>query len=78
MPHKTAKRRASVPCPLPLPPLTIAEAAAVARVDRRTVHRWVAAGFFQTSRPIAAGSAKRLVDRRSFFEFVGLPLEAAA
>jgi hypothetical protein len=80
MPRNTTKRPARrVPSPgLPQPPLTIREAAALARVDRRTVHRWIAAGFFASSRPIASGSAKRLVDRASFFAFVGLSLEAAA
>lgn len=79
MPRNTTKRPARVPSPgLPQPPLTIREAAALARVDRRTVHRWIAAGFFVSSRPIASGSAKRLVDRHSFFAFVGLTLEAAA
>jgi hypothetical protein len=79
MARTNAKRRASVLSPsLPQPPLTIAECAAIARVDRRTIFRWVQAGLFESTRPIAAGSAKRLVDRASFLAFLGLSLEAAA
>lgn len=51
--------------------LTIEEAAAIARAARRTVHRWIAEGRFESVRPIARGSGRRLVDRASFLAFIG-------
>ena len=69
---KIKHRPAAPPAALALPPhpLTIAEAASLARVDRRTIHRWIQASLFETSRPIASGSSHRLVDRASFLAFL--------
>jgi len=52
--------------------LTVAECCTVARVCPRTVHRWIAEERFKSTRPIASGSGKRLVDRDSFERFIGI------
>lgn len=52
-------------------PLTVAEAAAIARCSTKTVRRWLQAGCFSATRPVARGSGRLLIDRRSFYMFVG-------
>ena len=52
--------------------LTVAQAAEVAHVARRTVDRWVVDERFESFRPIASGSGRRLIDRASFYRFLGL------
>lgn len=51
--------------------LTMDEAATLARVTRRTVTRWWERGLFESVRPIARGSGRRLIDRESFLKFIG-------
>ncbi|MCA3009069.1 MAG: helix-turn-helix domain-containing protein [Phycisphaerales bacterium] len=58
--------------------LTTREACELARVCRRTLGRWCEAGLVESVRPLAAGSAKRLVRRDSLLAFLGVELEAAA
>lgn len=72
------QRPAATPQPASRPFLTTAEAAAIACCSRRTLFRWIEAGLVDSSRPVASGSAKRLVVRASLEAFLGLPLEAAA
>ncbi len=50
--------------------LSVEEAAAMAGVRRNAVHRWVTDGRFRSSRPIASGSGRRLIDRQSFLAFL--------
>lgn len=50
--------------------ITIPEAAAHARATRRTIHRWIEDGRFRSTRPIARGSGRRLIDRESFERFL--------
>lgn len=71
-------RKRPSPSPLPDLPLTVDEAAQLARVERRTVHRWIAHGFFAAIRPIASGSSRRLIDRTSFLKFLGFDASEAA
>jgi excisionase family DNA binding protein len=71
MAHRAQQRPQVSPTALPSP-LTVAEAAELARVHRRTVHRWIDEGRFESSRPIARGSSRRLIERSSFMLFLGL------
>lgn len=57
--------------------ITMDEAASLARVTRRTVARWWERGLFESVRPIARGSGRRLIDRDSFLRFLGLPSAVA-
>ena len=50
--------------------LSPAEAAAMARVTRKTIGRWVEDKRFLSHRPIAAGSGRRWIDRASFLQFL--------
>lgn len=50
--------------------LTIAECAQEARVCRRTVDRWIAENLVRSTRPVASGSGRRLVDAASFRAFL--------
>jgi excisionase family DNA binding protein len=77
MARNNHKRPQGSPDGLPAP-LTVAECAALARVDRRTIFRWLGEGRFTSTRPIARGSSRRLVDRASFLAFLGRSDEAAA
>lgn len=70
--------RRSADAAVPLPPLTVEEACALARVCRRTVGRWVDERRFDSWRPIARGSGRRLIDRAGFLRFLGRSDEAAA
>ena len=63
------KRSEHVPR-LPGAQITVSEAAALARVSRKTILQWRKAGFFKWSRPRPAGSSKVLIDGESFFAFV--------
>jgi len=74
MARKSKPRHAATLQPAPRPFLTIAEAAGIACCNRRTVHRWLEAGLVESSRPIAAGSSRRLIYRVSFYQFLGLAL----
>lgn len=78
MARKSKHRHAATLQPAQRPFVTIAEAAAIACCSRRTVHRWLEAGLVESSRPIASGSAKRLVFRASLEAFLGAAIEAAA
>jgi len=59
-------------------PLTVAECARIAAVCPRTVRRWIDDERFKSWRPVASGSGRRLVDRESFFAFLGIGAEATA
>ncbi len=50
--------------------LTTAEACSIARCCRRTLHRWVEDGLIESTRPVAAGSGRRLIVRRSLERFL--------
>lgn len=52
------------------PWLTTAEACLLARCCRRTLSRWIADGLVDSSRPVAAGSGRRLIDRASLLAFL--------
>ncbi len=66
----TSSRKEAAETMTESPWLTIAECSRIARCERRTIFRWVSEDRFGTSRPVAAGSARRLVDRRSFLAFL--------
>lgn len=66
----TSSRKEAVEPKTESPWLTIAECSRIARCERRTIFRWVSEDRFRTSRPVAAGSARRLVDRQSFLAFL--------
>ncbi|MFN9843778.1 MAG: hypothetical protein ACK57Q_05525 [Planctomycetota bacterium] len=66
----TSSRKEAAETMTESPWLTIAECSRIARCERRTIFRWVSEYRFETSRPVAAGSARRLVDRRSFLAFL--------
>lgn len=78
MARKAKFRPAETHQPAPRPFLTTAEAAAIACCSRRTLFRWIEAGLVASSRPIASGSAKRLVLRASLESFLGLEVGVAA
>jgi excisionase family DNA binding protein len=77
---KKARQSAAATRTAPAVPvfLTTREACELARVCRRTLGRWCEAGLVESVRPLAAGSAKRLVRRDSLLAFLGVELEAAA
>ena len=56
--------------------ITMDEAAAIAHVTRRTITRWWEQELFESFRPIARGSGRRLIDRASFLKFLGIAEEA--
>jgi excisionase family DNA binding protein len=74
----TKTQRSTDAAETPLPPLTVAECCELARVCRRTIVRWVDERRFESWRPIARGSGRRLIDRASFLAFLGRSDEAAA
>jgi excisionase family DNA binding protein len=72
-----SKRTPAVPAP-PTAPLTVAEACELSRACRRTIGRWIREDRFQSWRPIASGSGRRLIDRTSFLEFLGRGAEVVS
>lgn len=52
--------------------LTLARAAEVAGVSRRTLRRWIKAGLLDAGRPVRNGSSPVRIDARSLMKLLGV------